>query len=337
MTEAETGRVDLRRHAEEIVRAASRAPSHHNAQPWAFRVRPGEVEVFADRSRRMPVADPDDRQLFIGVGAAVYGVRLALAHIGLRPVVRLARDRARPDMAAVVTVLPALADRSEAPDAARLHGELDRRRTVRGPFTDDALPVPLQVALTRGVENEGVALHWAVREGYRRDLAALTADAEREQQADPDFRAELAGWVGPAAAGGSAGIPLSNLGTASASTGPGVAFPLRNFTGGEPAAGVPEHRPEAHPGIAVLHTHTDVRADWLRAGQALHRLLLDASAAGYQASFLNQPLEVPRLRQRIRDELGLPGHPQLVLRLGRPRDPLPPPTPRRPAFEILLP
>jgi hypothetical protein len=77
--------------------------------------------------------------------------------------------------------------------------------------------------------------------------------------------------------------------------------------------------------------------DWLRAGQAMHRLLLVASAAGFQASFLNQPLEVPRLREELRRALGLSGHAQLVLRLGRPRDPLPPPTPRLPVSDVLLP
>ena len=112
---------------------------------------------------------------------------------------------------------------------------------------------------------------------------------------------------------------------------------MRDFSAGDPDLGAPTHRAEAHPGIAVLQTRTDERADWLRSGQAMHRLLLAASAAGFQASFLNQPLEVPRLREELRRALGLPGHPQLVLRLGRPRDPLPPPTPRLPVSDVLLP
>jgi nitroreductase len=87
--------VDLSGYAEEIVRAASRAPSLHNAQPWLFRVGAAEVEVWADLRRRIPVADPDDRQLFIGVGAAVYGVRLAFGHLGLRTMV-IARVRSSP-------------------------------------------------------------------------------------------------------------------------------------------------------------------------------------------------------------------------------------------------
>src|SRR4051794_18604688 len=67
MTEDPRRRVDLRQHADQIAQAGARAPSHHNAQPWAFRVLPGAVEIHADRSRRLSVADPEDRQLFLGV------------------------------------------------------------------------------------------------------------------------------------------------------------------------------------------------------------------------------------------------------------------------------
>jgi len=332
MTAPAGGEFDLRQHADEIVRAASRAPSQHNAQPWLFRVRAGEVEVYADLRRRMPVADPADRQLFIGVGAAVYGVRLAVACLGVRPVVRLARDGDRPELAAVVA---AAGRRAATEEELLLYPELERRRTARGPFTDDSLAVPLQVTLTDVAADEGAELRWVVRLGSRRGLAALAVTAEREQQSNPDFRAELARWVGPAA-GGDAGVPYSSLG-ATASAGHMAEFPLRDFAAGEAGPALPGGRLEAHPGVAVLVTPTDWRADWLRAGQALHRLLLVASAAGISGSYLNQPLEIPRLRERVREELDLPGHAQLILRLGRPRGPLPPPTPRRPTADILLP
>jgi nitroreductase len=342
MTDDPTRSVDLRQHAEEIAQAGARAPSHHNAQPWAFRVLPGAVEIHADRSRRLPVADPEDRQLFVGVGAAVYGVRLALAVLGLRPVVRLDRDDARPDLAATVTASgqadparPAGPADAADPAEARRHRELGRRQTVRGAFTDEPLPNPLRAELASEVDEEGATLYWAVAEESRRVLATLIAAADREQRADLDLRAELVRSVGPAAVRRRAGIPLANLGRAAAPTGAEVGFPMRDFSAGDPDLGAPTHRAEAHPGIAVLHTSADERPDWLRGGQAMHRLLLAASAAGYQASFLNQPLEVPRIRDELRRALGLSGHPQVVLRLGRPRDPLPPPTPRLPVSDVL--
>ena len=71
---------------EDLLRFALRyavlAPSSHNSQPWLFRVDGKAVEVYADRSRRLPVVDPDDRELVMSCGAALYNLRLALSHIG---------------------------------------------------------------------------------------------------------------------------------------------------------------------------------------------------------------------------------------------------------------
>ena len=45
-------------------------------------------------------------------------------------------------------------------------------------------------------------------------------------------------------------------------------------------------------------------------------VLLEATMAGANASYLNQPLELPRTRDLLRAELNLPGPPQLILRIG---------------------
>jgi hypothetical protein len=325
--------VHLSGHAEEIVRAASRAPSLHNAQPWLFRVGAAEVEVWADLRRRIPVADPDDRQLFIGVGAAVYGVRLVLGHLGVRTMVGLMRDRTRPELAAVVT---AVGRQEVDPEGALLRAQIERRRTVRMSFTDDPLPVPLQLMLVEQARREGVRLRWVAGERSRYSLAALISAAELAEQSTSAFRVELDRWVGRGATADGAGIPLVNVGAALA-TGPRGEFPLRDFDGDRGALTLPITSAEAHPGIAVLCTLGDRRADWLRAGQGLHRMLLAASAAGFAASFLNQALEIPALRAKVRDESAADGYPQVILRLGRPAQPLPPPTPRRPTRDVLLP
>ena len=73
---------------------------------------------------------------------------------------------------------------------------------------------------------------------------------------------------------------------------------------------------EAEPTIAVLSTYGDSRTDWLRAGQALQRVLLEATLDGVQASFRNEPLEMLAHRWRVRDATTGFGHPQMVMRLG---------------------
>jgi len=87
------------------------------------------------------------------------------------------------------------------------------------------------------------------------------------------------------------------------------------------------------PLLAVLGTERDDVPSWLAAGVALQHVLLGACVTGMQASFLNQPIEVPSLRPGIQGLVSKTGFPQLVLRLGYGTPS--PPTPRR-ALETFL-
>jgi hypothetical protein len=71
------------------------------------------------------------------------------------------------------------------------------------------------------------------------------------------------------------------------------------------------------------------------AGQALQRALLTATAAGLQASYLNQPVQVDDLRTRVAELLDGHGFPQVALRLGYPSDGVPPAAPRRPVDAVI--
>lgn len=55
---------------ENALRAATRAPSVHNTQPWRFVVDAPVVEVHLDRERVLAVADPAAREARMSCGAA---------------------------------------------------------------------------------------------------------------------------------------------------------------------------------------------------------------------------------------------------------------------------
>jgi hypothetical protein len=324
---------DLRPRGEALAAAGGAAPSLHNAQPWLFRVGHDHVDVLLDRSQLLPVADPTTRQAHLGLGAAVFLLRLALSTMDRAVEVLPWPDSGEPDLVARLVV----GRRHAAPDEdRRLLAALPARRTVRTPFTAATVPVGLQVAWRDLVEAEGAELRWVAAPGERVGVSALVAAAERLQQRDPAYLAELDRWTATGHLDEGAGVPPHAFGV-SAAVGHAAEFPLRDFAGGTRTIPTRPVTPlEQHPVVTVLHTPADRPEDWLRGGQALMRLLLTAAADGYAASYLNQPLELPGLRQQLRDELRLAGWPQMILRLGQPAGPLPPPTPRRPASELLI-
>jgi hypothetical protein len=90
------------------------------------------------------------------------------------------------------------------------------------------------------------------------------------------------------------------------------------------------------PTVLILGTMGDDRAAWVQAGRALGRVLLRATAAGLVASPLTQALDWPATRARMRVQLSLVGHPQMVLRMGWPATPATE-TGRRPVSEVFHP
>lgn len=65
------------------VRAAGRAPSAHNTQPWAPRVVDGAVEVSVVPSRTLPAGDPTFRDLLLSLGTWVESLAVVAAADGL--------------------------------------------------------------------------------------------------------------------------------------------------------------------------------------------------------------------------------------------------------------
>lgn len=313
-----------------LVGYAILAPSAHNTQPWLWRIRNGVVDLYADRTRGLPVADPEDRELTISCGAALFQFRLALRRFGQRAETTVFPEPDDPDLLARVrpraTVTPSEEDLA-------LFRAIPQRRTNRRPFEPRAVPEPVLAALSAAAATEGAWLHVAADPSRRGALAGLIAEGDRLQGADRAFRREMGAWAHPLRARSRDGLPSFAYGTGDLShfVGPTV---LRTFEArpGQPAAET--DLAAGSPVLAVLGTTTDTPEAWLAAGQALGRVLLRARADGLQTSYLNQPIEVAPLRMKVRKELGLSGTPQQILRFGY--GPEVPPTPRRTLEDVLL-
>lgn len=319
-----------RRTVVSLVRAATAAPSLHNAQPWRFRFLSdsGTLHLWAALDRVVPHADPHGRALHLSCGAALLNLRCAAAHEGLASHVTLLPDHYDPRLLAAVRLRS-----GEAADhgLAALYPVIPRRRTSRRPFSPEQVPDAVRQELRHAAEQEGAGLHYP-SEWHMRTVLDLVQDAEGRDLTDRWRVEELTRWTrtGAEAAGATDGIPEYAFGPRRSD---GRA-PVRDFAGRDP---VTQRRSavafEEHPQLALLGTGEDRPADWLRAGQALERVLLTATGHGVSVSLTSQALEWSELRWPVRDPRSAMGYVQMVLRLGY--GPPVPATPRRPVEQVL--
>jgi len=296
-------------HAGFLITTATRAPSVHNTQPWRFRTGPDAVELWSDPRRKLRT-DLSGREMLISCGAALFGLRLAIRSLGYWPVTQLLPDPARLRLLARVSIGAA------APTTGLERQMLDavpHRHTHRGPFAPGPLPPGLLAGLQHDALAEGATLV-LVTGGLAYDrLERITAAAARRGDLSPRARAEIRRWTRTAARMARDGIPATAL--AGRTGRPAGRLPQRDFDLGRGIARLPSGGAPP-PATAVLLTSGDRRADWLRAGQALHRVLLHAASQWVFASLHTQPLEDAAARDLIRSRLALPGHPQMLLQLG---------------------
>ncbi len=69
--------------------------------------------------------------------------------------------------------------------------------------------------------------------------------------------------------------------------------------------------------MLLLATESDDARSWLRAGEALERVLLEITRHGFAASPLTQIVEVASARAALRRELSMITYPHVLLRIGR--------------------
>lgn len=294
------------------LEAARWAPSVHNTQPWSFAVSGEEISLRADVDRKLRVGDNAGRELLISCGAALFTIRTALRLEGFEPYVRILPDPDRPSLVATVTLgMPV-----EPDEHTRALGEqIERRRTHRAGFTDLPVPDRLLDRLVREGRAEGAKLTPVGDADAVEIIAALTRAAQGAQSHDRVLNLEVIRWARPPGSARRDGVPAGAYPRVETRTDP--YFPQRDYAwrhewgseGGDTEAtstGV----------VALLTTRGDTREEWIAAGQALQRVLLDACAHGVSAAFHTQALEMYHLREFLRQEVCSQEYPQMIMRLG---------------------
>lgn len=306
------------------------APSIYNTQPWLFKLREDSVEVFLDRSRLLPATDPYGREMTISCGAALMNLIVAIHYFGFESWIQYAPERDAPDLIARIRL-----GRSRSPDHQdeSLFRSIRRRRTLRRPFQSRPVPRDLQRRLIWIASEHGCWVHFIETGPDREIVSGLIEQAHQIQGQDDAYQAERLSRIG------TGDVYWRNGKNAHSALDPSI---LKPVNGSKPELDAVRSWMDrdlelvnASPTLFVIGSNDDGPIDWVRVGQAMQSVLLHAESVNVSASFLNQPCQIPELREKLREITGRSGPPQLLLRMGYGTSTSP--TPRKAVEEFILP
>jgi len=314
-----------------FVKYAILAPSGHNTQPWSFGLDDEAmvINVYADRTRALPVIDPDDRELIISCGAAIANLTIAMKYFEYIPEIKFFPDIADNDLLACIR--PLMGYEPDENDK-KLFKAIKQRHTNRQPFAEDKIDPYLLQKLVSVVSEDRVTLFVIDNDEKREEVIKLIEQGDRLQASNKSFCRELAQWVHPNRKDSKDGIPGYAFGLGDLVSF-GTPFFIGNLNWGDIQAGRDRNLIKGSPVLAVLVSNSYNPLDWLNIGIALEKLLLKATAEGIAASYLNQPVEIPELNEQLKNMLNLKGHPNLIIRMGYGKEVKP--TPRREVDDVI--
>lgn len=327
------------------VAAATLAANPHNTQPWVFRATATTVDLYADEGRRMPAADPFDREQQIGIGCALENLHLALLARGYRPVVTLAPDGHDRRHLARVSL------QSAAPRTSELYAAIGRRHTDQGPYEARSVARELLDRVAQHDDLGAVRVSWIDDPTTKDAMGALLVAATEAIIADREQSEEAFGWFRSSRDEIDVhrdGLTLDGQGFGGVQLTVAKLLPASSRIEGD--AFWLEQTRTVHTATAAAYgvltvTDPDDVATRLAGGRLLQRIHLAATAVGLALQPMNQLTErIDRDRSLGRSpEFGAPferllaspgAHPLVAFRIGYPKRPARP-SPRRPLQAVL--
>lgn len=293
-----------------LVKQAVKAPSGHNTQPWKFHRDGSVVEIHPDFDRKLPVVDPDNRELFVSLGCAAENFCLAAQTKGYESTVSVGDT-------GVITIL--LTEDSGVKPSP-LFEQIDIRQINRSIYTGEEIAPDALKKLQFVHSEKGVSVHYYAHQTEQfNDIEQCVFQGNIRQMQNEAFKAELKSWMRfnkkhqdqtldglSYAVFGAPNVPRW------------MAEPIMSMAVNTKAQNRADRKKiESASHLVLFTTRENSRREWVDLGRTLQRFLLTATELGIAHAYLNQPNEQPEIAAEMAKTLDLDGeYPTILLRIG---------------------
>jgi hypothetical protein len=292
-----------------IVRSAVKAASGHNTQPWLFVKEDDGICMIPDFSRALPVADPEHRELFISLGCAAETAIIAAKFYGYRPALQI--NAMGTDCSIKISL-----QKDDTIEQPSLFSYITSRQTTRNLYVDKSFFTE-DVATLKNVDGGDNILFFIGQNEIRR-FGPFISEANAIQMSNAKYKNELIHWMrfsekeamqkGDGLYTACSGVPSMGrlIGR----------FVLKNLVTAKSENKRLLKQLEKTLAVALFTSQKDSIKDWIRTGMSFQRFALTATKLNLNHSYLNLPCQIPEVRSKMMNDLGLVGFPQLLIRLG---------------------
>ena len=290
-----------------LMKFAVLAPSSHNSQPWKFQISENSVSIQIERERILRVSDPENRYLYIGLGCALENLLTAADYYGFTTDV----EYLPPEESVTAAKIIFHESGDSKPNPEHLALAIATRRSNRTKFSEK---IPSQAFLSqiKNILPDEVEVSVVLEKERREKIADILMDSRIKAFSNAPFRREIADYKRYNFTSSPLGMPAFTLGVSKPLSliAPFVMryINIMKLIRGSETAILKKYSPV----FIFLNAKNHDRLGWLKTGQVLQKLLLEAEHAGIQASMSAVPLNVEPLQHLLDTQF----RPQMFVRIG---------------------
>ncbi len=312
----------------QLIRCGVMAPSGHNTQPWLFKLSENTIEIIPDLSRRLPIADSENRELYISLGAVLENIIISAANFGYNVDYEIEKnDKGK------ITIH--LNDKINW-NPNILFESMIARTTTRNEYAKKSLPKDFQMNLQKNIIADTPFYFTSDRNKYD-TFIDYVKEGNRLLFGKKKFLDELKSWIrwnDDEAEEKLDGLYIRALGQPSTVAWLGkMLFNISVTTATQNDDD--QDFINSASGLLFLFSEDGIK-HWIEAGRKLERILIALAKYDLKYAFHNQPCQTVQLRKSFAKSFAHKGlMPQAAIRIGY-SEPMPR-SPRRKINDMILP
>jgi hypothetical protein len=266
-----------------LLNYAILAPSNYNSQPWLFNVSEGEIQVLADKSAWLKVADADRREQYISLGCALENLIIAAEHFGYNCSVSYF-----PGPSDLVATVSLTANSTFPSDSnSRLFYAMTSRQTNRNPYEPKTISKADLETIKNLCIDPDVGVFITNDSAVKRSFQEFVVEADGILYSNVNYKSELGRWLGLGVMGPTGlQAKMDQMAVVFLDVGPEQTKKdsmLINST----------------PYLGFIGTANNDSVSSVKAGRTLERFWLGATALGISLHPMSQALEVAETKENL--------------------------------------